>query len=47
MEGGARITVSNGTLHFKYITKEFKQMKKKEIKEESFANYTTIVKYAL
>ena len=46
----ANMIVQKRNLPFKYVSKEYKtklrQMKKDEIKEESYLNYTTVMKYA-
>ena len=42
--------VSKGTLHFKFVPKnkwKLSQMKKDEIEEESYLNYTAIIKHAV
>ena len=48
--GGDSIILSKGTLHFKCASKESKnklrQRKSNEMTEESFFNYTIIIKYA-
>ena len=50
--GGDEIVVLKATLQFKiypqtiYKTKWRRQMKKNQIKEESYLYYTTIIKYA-